>query len=100
MTEDEFRQSRAKYGSEFDADMGAEAVKKMLGRLDLQIDLPQLQVALPREVSRQAHRAVLVGLVQRLETPAQSRLSQVVRHLGGSFRLVTAPDGVDILLAR
>jgi DNA-directed RNA polymerase subunit beta' len=35
LTEDEFRQSRAKYGSEFDADMGAEAVKKILRRLDM-----------------------------------------------------------------
>jgi DNA-directed RNA polymerase subunit beta' len=35
LTEDEFRQSRAKYGAEFDADMGAEAVKKILRRLDL-----------------------------------------------------------------
>ena len=36
LTEDEYRQSRAKYGAEFDADMGAEAVRKML-RLDLQM---------------------------------------------------------------
>ena len=36
LTEDEYRQARAKYGAEFDADMGAEAVKKMLRRLDLQ----------------------------------------------------------------
>jgi DNA-directed RNA polymerase subunit beta' len=35
LTEDEFRQMRAKYGSEFEADMGAEAVKKILKRLEL-----------------------------------------------------------------
>ena len=35
LTEEEYRQTRAKYGSEFDADMGAEAVKKILRRLDL-----------------------------------------------------------------
>jgi DNA-directed RNA polymerase subunit beta' len=42
LTEEEYRQSRAKYGSEFDADMGAEAVKKILRRLNL----PALSVEL------------------------------------------------------
>ncbi len=36
LTEEEYRQARAKYGSEFEADMGAEAVKKMLRCFDLQ----------------------------------------------------------------
>ena len=35
LTEEEFRAARAKYGAEFDADMGAEAVKKILRTLDL-----------------------------------------------------------------
>ena len=37
LTEEEFRAARAKYGSEFDADMGAEAVKKILKTLDLEM---------------------------------------------------------------
>ena len=35
LTEEEYREAREKYGPEFDADMGAEAVKKMLQRMDL-----------------------------------------------------------------
>jgi len=35
LTEEEYRDAREKYGPEFDADMGAEAVKKMLQRMDL-----------------------------------------------------------------
>ena len=35
LTEEEYRAAREKYGAEFDADMGAEAVKKMLQRLDM-----------------------------------------------------------------
>ncbi|NIA22299.1 MAG: DNA-directed RNA polymerase subunit beta', partial [Anaerolineaceae bacterium] len=35
LTEDEFRQAREQYGDEFDADMGAEAIKKLLQRLNL-----------------------------------------------------------------
>jgi DNA-directed RNA polymerase subunit beta' len=35
LTEDEFRQARAKFGDTFEADMGAEAIKKLLERLDL-----------------------------------------------------------------
>jgi len=35
LTEDEFRKAREAYGDTFEADMGAEAVKKLLERLDL-----------------------------------------------------------------
>jgi len=35
LTEDEYRTSRDKYGDEFEADMGAEAVKRLLQRLNL-----------------------------------------------------------------
>lgn len=35
LTEDEFRRAREHYGDTFEADMGAEAVKKLLERLDL-----------------------------------------------------------------
>src|SRR5262249_1101009 len=35
LTEDEYRRAREEYGENFEADMGAEAVTKLLGRLDL-----------------------------------------------------------------
>src|SRR5207302_3054221 len=35
LTEDQFREAREKFGDGFEADMGAEAVKKLLEQLDL-----------------------------------------------------------------
>ena len=35
LTEDEFRRAREEYGDEFEADMGAEAIKKLLEKLNL-----------------------------------------------------------------
>ena len=35
LTEDEYRAAYEKYGDEFEAEMGAEAIKKLLGLLDL-----------------------------------------------------------------
>ncbi len=64
LTEDEYRQSRAKYGSEFDADMGAEAVKKMLRRLDLQRLSAELREELLSTRSRQRQK----DIIKRLRT--------------------------------
>src|SRR5947199_9566451 len=35
LTEDEYRGAYEKYGDEFEAEMGAEAIKKLLGLIDL-----------------------------------------------------------------
>ncbi|MAF65106.1 MAG: DNA-directed RNA polymerase subunit beta' [Planctomycetes bacterium] len=64
MTEEEFRQSRAKYGSEFDADMGAEAVRKMLKRLDLQQTSDELREELLSTRSKQRQK----DIIKRLRT--------------------------------
>ncbi|MBL8857857.1 MAG: DNA-directed RNA polymerase subunit beta' [Planctomycetes bacterium] len=64
LTEDEFRQSRAKYGSEFDADMGAEAVKKMLRRLDLQ----KLSEELREELISTRSKQRMKDIIKRLRT--------------------------------
>jgi DNA-directed RNA polymerase subunit beta' len=64
LTEEEFRQSRAKYGSEFDADMGAEAVKKILRRLDLNKLSDELREELLGTRSKQRHKEI----VKRLRT--------------------------------
>jgi DNA-directed RNA polymerase subunit beta' len=40
LTEDDFRKAREQYGATFEADMGAEAIKKLLERLNL-VDLSQ-----------------------------------------------------------
>ncbi len=64
LTEEEFRQSRAKYGTEFDADMGAEAVKKMLRRLDLQ----KLSEELREELISTRSKQRMKDIIKRLRT--------------------------------
>jgi DNA-directed RNA polymerase subunit beta' len=64
LTEEEFRQSRAKYGSEFDADMGADAVKKMLRRLDLQ----KLSEELREELLSTRSKQRMKDIIKRLRT--------------------------------
>jgi DNA-directed RNA polymerase subunit beta' len=53
LTEDEFRKAREAYSDDFQADMGAEAVRKLLGRLDLVSLSKQLRQELVETSSRQ-----------------------------------------------
>ncbi len=62
LTEEEFRQARAKYGSEFEADMGAEAVKKMLRRLELQKVSEELREELLSTRSKQRQKDIIKRL--------------------------------------
>ncbi|MFT4539095.1 MAG: DNA-directed RNA polymerase subunit beta' [Planctomycetota bacterium] len=64
LTEDEYRASRAKYGAEFEADMGAEAVKKILRRLDLQATSDELREELVATRSKQRQK----DIIKRLRT--------------------------------
>ncbi len=64
LTEEEFRQARAKYGSEFEADMGAEAIKKMLRRLDLQ----KLSLELREELLSTRSKQRQKDIIKRLRT--------------------------------
>ncbi|MFT7676965.1 MAG: DNA-directed RNA polymerase subunit beta' [Planctomycetota bacterium] len=64
LTEDEYRSSRAKYGTDFDADMGAEAVKKLLKALDLQGTSDELREELVATRSRQRQK----DIIKRLRT--------------------------------
>jgi DNA-directed RNA polymerase subunit beta' len=64
LTEDEYRQARAKYGSEFDADMGADAIKKMLRRLDLMRLSEELREELLSTRSKQRQK----DIIKRLKT--------------------------------
>ena len=64
LTEDEFRQAHAKYGAEFDADMGAEAVRKILRKLDLQALSEELREELLSTRSKQRMK----DIIKRLRT--------------------------------
>src|SRR5690554_908104 len=56
LTEDEFRQARDKYGDEFDADMGAEAVKRLLQRMNMAEVSAELREGIQETRSRQKAR--------------------------------------------
>src|SRR5688572_9103183 len=64
LTEEEYRQARTKYGSEFEADMGAEAIKKMLRRLELQKLSQELREELLSTRSKQRQK----DIIKRLRT--------------------------------
>jgi DNA-directed RNA polymerase subunit beta' len=64
LTEDEYRKSRAQFSDTFDADMGAEAVKKMLNRLDLKALSHELREELKTTRSKQRRK----DIIKRLKT--------------------------------
>ena len=43
LTEDEYRAAYEKYGDEFEAEMGAEAIKKLLGLIDLPTEAEKIR---------------------------------------------------------
>jgi len=89
LTEEEFRQSRAKYGTEFDADMGAEAVKKMLRRLDLQ----KLSEELREELISTRSKQRMKDIIKRLRTVEMLRDSGQNGRVHGARRdPVIPPD--------
>ncbi|MBM81110.1 MAG: DNA-directed RNA polymerase subunit beta' [Planctomycetaceae bacterium] len=64
LTEDEARQARAKYGHDsFEVEMGAEAVKKLLGRLNL----VELSERLRQELSETGSQQKAKELIKRLK---------------------------------
>ncbi|MER3417046.1 MAG: DNA-directed RNA polymerase subunit beta' [Gemmataceae bacterium] len=67
LTEEEYRKARELYGDAFEADMGAEAIKKLLERLDLVGLSKQLRQELVEENSR-GH-------------PAQQRVKDLTKRL-------------------
>jgi DNA-directed RNA polymerase subunit beta' len=64
LTEDEYRKARAQLGDSFEADMGAEAVKKMLTRLDLKTLSAELREELKTTRSKQRKK----DIIKRLKT--------------------------------
>ncbi|MFT5290187.1 MAG: DNA-directed RNA polymerase subunit beta' [Planctomycetota bacterium] len=62
LTEEEYRSARAKYGAEFEADMGAEAVRKMLRRLDLLRLSEELREELLSTRSKQRQKDIIKRL--------------------------------------
>jgi len=71
LTEEEYRAAREKYGTEFDADMGAEAVKKMLQRIDLAV----LSQSLREDLGNTRSKQKIKNITKRLKLVEQLRES-------------------------
>src|SRR5881227_2649060 len=68
LTEDEFRKAREQYGEAFEADMGAEAVKKLLEKLNLVEESAKLREKLDAETKKEkSSKAKLKDYVKRLK---------------------------------
>ncbi len=63
LTEDEYRAAYEKYGAEFEAEMGAEAIKKLLGL----IDLPTEAVKIRRDIEKTNSKQKIKDLTKRLK---------------------------------
>ncbi len=64
LSEDEYRQASEKYTNEFKAMMGAEAIRELLGKLDLEKTAIQLRQAISKTSSKQKMKE----LTKRLKT--------------------------------
>src|SRR3569833_2916864 len=64
LTEEEYRAAYEKYGAEFEAEMGAEAIKKLLGQLELNSEQAKVREAIEKTNSKQREKE----LVKRLKT--------------------------------
>ena len=72
LTEEEYRQAREKHGSKFEAGMGAEAVKKLLLRMDLDKLSSELRMELTETRSKQRKK----DIIKRLKTVEALRDSE------------------------
>jgi len=64
LSEDEYRHCREEYGTGFEADMGAEAVRKLL----VQLDLPALSDELRQELRETKSKQRTKDIIKRLKT--------------------------------
>jgi DNA-directed RNA polymerase subunit beta' len=53
LNEEEYREAREKYGNKFEAGMGAEAIKKLLEKIDIDKETEKLRRAMKKESSQQ-----------------------------------------------
>jgi DNA-directed RNA polymerase subunit beta' len=63
LTEDEYRAAYEKYGADFEAEMGAEAIKKLLGLLDLNTE----QDSIRRDIEKTNSKQKIKDLTKRLK---------------------------------
>jgi DNA-directed RNA polymerase subunit beta' len=72
LTEDEYRAAYEKYGDEFEAEMGAEAIKKLLGMLDLNTEAEKIR----RDIEKTNSKQKIKDLTKRLKMVEAIRNSE------------------------
>jgi DNA-directed RNA polymerase subunit beta' len=70
LTEDEYRAAYEKYNDEFEAEMGAEAIKKLLGLLDLNVEAEKIR----RDIEKTNSKQKIKDLTKRL------KIVEAIRH--------------------
>jgi DNA-directed RNA polymerase subunit beta' len=83
LTEDEYRAAYEKYGDEFEAEMGAEAVKKLLGLLDLNAEQQKIRADIEKTNSKQkikdlTKRLKMIEAVRGSENKAEWMVMDVI----------------------
>ncbi|HWE93643.1 MAG TPA: DNA-directed RNA polymerase subunit beta' [Tepidisphaeraceae bacterium] len=63
LTEDEYRAAYEKYSSQFEAEMGAEAIKKLLGMIDLPVEAEKIR----RDIEKTNSKQKIKDLTKRLK---------------------------------
>jgi len=58
LSEQEYREAKSKYGNEFEALMGAEAIRKLLGNIDVEQDVKDLKEEIKSSSGQRRRRAV------------------------------------------
>ena len=72
LTEEDYRAAYEKYGEDFDAEMGAEAIKKLLGQMDLGTEMKKVREGIEKTGSKQK----LKDLTKRLKMIEAMRNSE------------------------
>jgi DNA-directed RNA polymerase subunit beta' len=83
LTEEEFRAAYEKYGAEFEAEMGAEAIKKLLGALELNSEAVNVRAAIEKTNSKQkikdlTKRLKMIEAIRGSENKAEWMVMDVI----------------------
>jgi len=82
LPESEYREAKMKYGNSFEAAMGAEAVKELLGRIDVEAEVKELKKEVKEATGQRRKRAVrrlevMDGLLESGLNPANLVLDAI-----------------------
>src|ERR1700753_432574 len=83
LTEDEYRGAYEKYGEEFEAEMGADAIKKLLGALDLNHEQQKVRADIEKTNSKQkikdlTKRLKMIEAIRNSENKAEWMVMDVI----------------------